>query len=551
MTARYPRSIAVGIAALLSGLVLAACGTTTKTPQANTDGTRPASVDLVRLAGSNLGYPSPYAYNKGPGLAHTFLLFDSLLWKDSTGKLMPWLATARERSADGKEWTFTLRDGVKWADGQPLTADDVAFTFDYITKGPAKTALGVIGTVPVAETVVLAPNKVVLKLDKPFAPFEETVAGRVPIVPKHIWSTVTDPAKYRDPAAVIGTGPYTLLSSDETAGTYEYAAKADYWLGTPYVKRVQFVPAPNELLALQRGEIDIASVTQTPAEVVDPLKNDPRFGMITAPGESTTALHFDVAKGFPFNDKRFRQAVAYTVDRNDMVKRILLGNGEPGFMGNVAASAPFAAPDLPTYNRDIAKSKALLDEAGLKDVTGDGVRDLPSGEAFAPELLITATQSKAADLLKEFLREVGVNLQIKSVDQAAADSAVAESRFDMALVGYGALGSDPDWLRQRLSSKLPSKSFLRIQGWNNPIFEDAAAQQLVTVDPAERLKLVYQMQRAVAEDVPVMALYLETRTAIFNKAAFADWYYTPGGVFGLYPHFLNKHTLATGKTTGI
>jgi peptide/nickel transport system substrate-binding protein len=243
--------------------------------------------------------------------------------------------------------------------------------------------------------------------------------------------------------------------------------------------------------------------------------------------------------------------VAYTVDRNDMVKRILLGNGEPGFMGNVAASAQFAAPDLPTYNRDIAKSKALLDEAGLKDVTGDGVRDLPSGEAFAPELLVTATQSKAADLLKEYLREVGVNLQIKSVDQAAADSAVAESRFDMALVGYGALGSDPDWLRQRLSSKLPSKSFLRIQGWNNPIFEDAAAQQLVTVDPAERLKLVYQMQRAVAEDVPVMALYLETRTAIFNKAAFADWYYTPGGVFGLYPHFLNKHALATGKTTGI
>jgi peptide/nickel transport system substrate-binding protein len=121
----------------------------------------------------------------------------------------------------------------------------------------------------------------------------------------------------------------------------------------------------------------------------------------------------------------------------------------------------------------------------------------------------------------------------------------------MALVGYGALGSDPDWLRQRLSSKLPSKSFLRIQGWNNPSFEESAAQQLVTVDPAERLKLVYQMQRAVAEDVPVMALYLETRTAIFNKAAFADWYYTPGGVFGLYPHFLNKHALATGKTTGL
>ena len=95
---------------------------------------------------------------------------------------------------------------------------------------------------------------------------------------------------------------------------------------------------------------------------------------------------------------------------------------------------------------------------------------------------------------------------------------------------------------------MPSKSFLRIQGWNNPSFEDAAAKQLVTVDPAERLKLVQQMQRAVAQDVPVMALYL---SAIFNKAVFGDWDYTPQGVFGLYPHFLNKHALATGKTAGV
>jgi peptide/nickel transport system substrate-binding protein len=538
------------VSLLVAGVVLGACGTTTKTNDQGT-GARPDRVEVVRLAGSQLGYPSPYAYNKGPALATTFLMFDSLLWKDSTGKLLPWLATAWERSDDGKEWTFTLRDGVKWQDGKPFTADDVAFTFDYITKGPGKTALGVIGVVPVTEAVVLAPNKVVLKLDRPYAPFEETVAGRVPIVPKHVWSTVTEPAKYRDPAALVGTGPYTLTSFDEAAGIYKYDANEPYWLGAPYVKRIELVPAPNELLALQRGEIDIANVASTPTEVLAPLKNDSKYGIITAPGESTIALHFNVTKGVPFDDKRFRQAVAYAVDRNDMVKRILLGDGEPGFMGNVAASSPWAAPDLPAYNRDVAKAKAMLDEIGVMDANGDGVRDLPTGEAFAPELLITASSAKPAELIKEYLRDVGINLQIKSVDAAASDSAVTESRFEMALVGYGALGSDPDWLRQRLSSKVPSKSFLRIQGWNNPSFEEAAAKQLVTVDQAERLKLVHQMQRAIAEDVPVMALYLSTRTAIFDKTAFSDWYYTPQGVFGLYPHFLNKHALATGKIAGV
>lgn len=538
------------VALLVSGFLLGACGTTTKSSE-QSSGVRPDRVEVVRLAGSQLGYPSPYAYNKGPGLATTFLMFDSLLWKDSTGKLLPWLATAWEQSADGREWTFTLRDGVTWQDGTPFTADDVAFTFDYITKGPAKTALGVIGAVPVTEAVALAPNKVVLKLDRPFAPFEETVAGRVPIVPKHVWSPVTEPAKYRDPAALVGTGPYKLTSFDETAGTYKYEANEAYWLGAPYVKRIEFVPAPNELLALQRGEIDIASVASTPTQVLAPMRTDPKYGILSAPGESTTALHFNVIKGVPFDDKRFRQAVAFAVDRDDMVKRILLGDGEPGFMGNVAASSPWAAPDLPAYSRDVAKANALLDEIGLKDANGDGVRDLPTGEAFAPELLITASSAKPAELIKEYLRDAGINLQIKSVDAAASDSAISESRFEMALVGYGALGSDPDWLRQRLSSKLPSKSFLRIQGWNNPSFEEAASKQLVTIDPAERLKLVHQMQRAVAEDIPVMALYLSTRTAIFDKTAFGDWYYTPQGVFGLYPHFLNKHALATGKTAGV
>ncbi len=539
----------VAIPAVAAILVLAACGTTTKTPGAT--GTRPTRVDLVRLAGSNIGYPSPYAYNKGPGLAQTFLMFDSLLWKDSTGKMIPWLATSWQSSPDGKEWTFTLRDGVKWQDGQAFTADDVVFTFDYITKGAAKTALGVIGAVPVTEAVATAPNVVVLKLDKPFASFEEAIAGRVPIVPKHVWSAVTDPAKFRDPTALVGTGPYTLASSDESTGSYDYVANESSWLGPPYVKRIQFVPAPNELLALQRGEIDIANVAETPDEVLAPLRKDPKYGVVTAPGESNTALHFNLTRGFPLADNRFRQAVAYSIDRPDLVKRILLGNGEAGSSGDVAPSSPWLAPDLPVYGHDVTKAKSLLDEIGLKDLNGDGMRDLPDGQAFTPELLITASQSKTADLIKEYLREVGINLQVKSVDQAGSDSATADARFDMALVGYGAMGSDPDWMRQRLSAKVTSKSFLRIPGYNNPVFEDAAAKQLTTVDPAERLKLVQTMERTVAEDVPLISLYLPTRTAFFTTASFNDWYYTPAGVFGLYPYVLNKHALATGKKTGI
>jgi len=544
---RNARSV---LAVAVVGLVTAACSTTVTTPRAEPGGARPERVELVRLAGGNIGYPSPYAYSRGPGLAQTFLMFDSLLWKDSTGQMLPWLAASWTSSPDGTEWTFTLRDGISWQDGQPFTAEDVVFTFDYITKGAARTALGVIGAVPVTETVATASNVVTMRLERPFAPFEEAVAGRVPIVPKHVWSEVTDPTRFRDPAALVGTGPYRLAGYDEAAGSYDYVANESYWLGPPYVKRVQFVPAPNELLALQRGEIDIANVTETPDEVLAPLRNDPRYQLITAPGESNTALHFNLTRGFPFDDKRFRQGVAYAVDRADLVKRILLGNGEPGSLGNVAPSSPWLAPGLPAYNRDLARAGALLDEIGLRDTTGDGVRNLPDGSPFAPELLIAPSQAKTAELVKEYLRDAGINLQIRSADQATVDPALAEARFDVALVNYGAMGSDPDWLRQRLSSRVQSRSFLRIPGYNNPTFEDAAGRQLLAVDHAERLALVHTMQRAVAEDVPLISLYLPTRTALFAKGTFADWYYTPAGVFGLYPYVLNKHVLATGKQAG-
>ena len=542
----------VGIVTL--GTVLGACSTSSDDEPK--PAARPAFVERLKLPGGDYGLPTPFASNpRGPGTVNVNFVFDTLLWKDSTGNVIPWLAESWTRSPDALEYRFTLRPNVLWQDGKPLTAEDVKFTFEYMTTGAGKAApSSIFSSIPGATITTEGTNVVVIKLTKPFSPFEVTIAGRVAILPKHIWEPVTDPVKFTGPEATTGSGPYKLESYNPATGEYAFQANESYFLGVPYVRRLEFVQAPNQLLALGQGGLDLASPGTEegyPEDALAVYRNDPKYGIITAPGEWNRALHFNLTKGFPFNDKKFRQAVAYAVDRKDLVKRILLGQGVPGSMGDLAPSNLYAELGLPTYDVDTNKAKALLDEIGMTDANGDGVRDLPTGEAFAPELLITAASAKPAELIKEYLRDAGINLQIKSVDAAASDSAVTESRFEMALVGYGALGSDPDWLRQRLSSKVPSKSFLRIQGWNNPSFEDAAAKQLVTVDPAERLKLVHQMQRAVAEDVPVMALYLSTRTAIFNKTVFSDWYYTPQGVFGLYPHFLNKHALATGKTAGV
>jgi peptide/nickel transport system substrate-binding protein len=541
---------------VLATLVLAGCGTSTDddAPPAAPGEGRPASVARVRIATDDYGFPSPFTYLLGPGLVNVNFQYDTLLWKDSTGEPIPWLAKEWSKTPDGKEWRFVLRDGVKWHDGQPFTADDVVFTFDYLTNGPGKGNPGVFGPVPGMEVVAESPTVVVVKLAQPIAPFEITVAGRTVILPKHVWSTITEPTKVRDPKVLVGTGPYRLESYDSAAPSYLFVANESYFLGVPYVRRIEFVPGGDELLALRRGEVDTAGIgfeQGVPDAALDVFE-DPRFGKVEAPGETTTALHFNLAKGFPFDDKRFRQAVAYAVDRKDLVKRILLGRGAPGSMGGLAPSNTYAAADLPVYDVDVNRAKALLDEIGLKDATGDGVRDLPSGGSFRPELLTTPRWNpKTVELVQEYLKAVGIEVRVSSVDYPSFDAATAEARYELALIAYGGLGGDPDSLRTRLSSRLNPRSFSRVHGYVNPRFDDLAARQQAAVDRAERTAIVKDMQRIIADDVPMISLYLANRMQLFDKAVFDAWYFTPGGVFGGYPGILNKHVFVTGKRTGL
>lgn len=508
--------------------------------------------ERLRLAGGDFGYPSPFAYIRGPGMIQTSYLFDTLLWTDSTGKPIPWLATKWEHSADGLEWRFSLRSGVKWHDGESLTADDIAFTFDYMTEGPGRRApvLHARGLTQIVESVkVEAPDRIVFRLRRPFAPFEESIAEKLFIIPKHIWSDVDDPLKYRSAKALVGSGPYQLKSFDETAGSYLYVANDSYFLGPPVVRRLEFVPAPDQLLALQRGEIDAADLLEeaTPDQQVKALARN--FQELSGSGDWNLALHFNLAKGFPYNDKRFRQAIAYTLNRRDLVKRLLFGRGEPGSPGGLAPGHPYIAHGLPAYEWNPARATTLLDEIGIKDRDGDGIRELPDSSRFRPELQTSARFTiKSAELVKEYLRRIGIEVVIKVQDRTSADAAAESGNYAMALVGYGGIMADPDFLREHYSSaSKSSKSFSSAYGYNNPSFDNLAAKQLISVNPNDRRKIVAEMQRIIADDLPIISLYVPYRLTLYNQRVFDNWYYTPG--CSPCRGTRNKHMFVTGKKT--
>ncbi len=583
MTAALFVATALGLAACGGGDE-AGTGAAKDTPAGGTSSAaaQPGSVASLRLAGGPWGYPQPFSYVRGPGLVYTELIFDTLLWKDSRGKPMGWLAKSWKTSADGRTWTFKLRDGVTWQDGRPLTARDVAFTFRYFTKGAGSISPGIVRGLPISDVQARGDSTVVFSLPKPFAPFAETIAGRVPIVPEHIWADVKDPQKFRGPKAVTGSGPYTLKSYDAATGSYLFEANKDFFLGEPVVKRLEFVPAKDELLALRRGELSIGSTgleDALPDAAVEPFSKAP-YGKLDAPGEWTRALHFNLEKGFPYDKRSYRQAVAYAIDRQDLVKRVLLGRGEVGSTGALAPSNRYTAKDLPTYDHDLARAGRLLDEIGLRDRDGDGMRDLPNGKPFRPVLLTSSFQSpKAAELIRQDLRAAKLDVRLRSLDRAAADAATAAGRYTMALLGYGGLGGEPDNLRTRMGVQPPGGAggkpagaaaagkgaggaakgkgkgkggdFTRVFGFTNPRYASLANQQLTATDDKKRRSALDEMQRILAEELPLLSLYVPRRTEFFRKDQFDAWYYTPGGVFGGYPGPINKHVFVTGKKSGL
>jgi peptide/nickel transport system substrate-binding protein len=512
----------------------------------------PASIARLRLAGGDYGYPSPFAYVRGAGLIMCSYIFDTLLWTDSTGKPIPWLAKEWSHSPDGLEWHFTVRDNAKWQDGQPVTAEDVKFSFDYVTTGAAASISRLAPSLDLKEVVVDSPTSVVVRLNKPTAVFEDDVAERLFIIPQHIWSTVTDPAKFRGPNAVMGSGPYKLESEDEAAGSYLFTANDSFYLGSPYVKRIELVPAPDELLALQRGQLDAGELLEDPAPEaqIKAFESNKEFTELQGTYDFMLALHINLSKGFPYDNKDFRHAIAYALDRKDMVNRLLAGRGEPETVGGLTVGHPDLAPDLPTYDHDVAKAKSLLDGLGMKDTNGDGLRELPDGSPNVVEIQgNNRFSSKSAELIKEYLHDVGIDVKISILDKAVADDNAGKGNYTMALIGYGGMTGDPDQnLRSRYAASPKSTSFTRAIGYSNPEVTDLANQQLRTLDPVQRKTLVQQIQRIVAEDIPIIPLYTPKRMTFYKAGIFDNWYYTPGCTPCRGTR--NKHMLVTGKKTG-
>jgi peptide/nickel transport system substrate-binding protein len=540
---------------LVASLLLAACGaepTATGTPVAPPVGSASAQttaepvaeapyVETLRLPGGGYwGHPSPFGFNRGPGFVRASLVFDTLVWRDASGQTIPWLATDWSLSDDGLTWTFTLRDDVRWQDGQPLTAEDVVFSFEYTLAHPG-TGWFMAQVDAVESAAVVGQNQVAIRLVRPYAPFLQTVAEALLIFPEHIWQDVDDPQAFVEPAAFIGSGAYRLVEWSQEEGTYLFEANPGFFLGLPYVRRIEFVPTSDEILALSNGDVaafdKFGGVTE---EMLAPFRQPP-FAVEEAPGEWGMFLYFNLEAETPLQDVRVRQAIAHAVDRQAMVDRVLFGFGGPGNPGFLPPANPFYNPDVVGYDHDPGKARALLQEAGY-----DG---RPLQLAYSPDWIMASP--RVVEIIEAGLSEVGIAVEAVPMDQATIDAAAREGSYELLLTGFGGLGADPDQLRRNFASSSATRGFSRALGYQNPGFDALAEAQVSMADPDERQAALDEMQAILARDLPALGLYYTARVVAYNADVFDNWYFTPGGYGGGIPMPYNKHQFIVGVPQGL
>ncbi|MEA1872163.1 MAG: ABC transporter substrate-binding protein [Chloroflexota bacterium] len=462
------------------------------------------------------GYPSPYThYSRGPGYTRMSFIFETLVWKDDSG-FVPALATDWEYVEEENAYIFELRDDVTWHDGTNFTAEDVVFTFEYTKQHPYQW----VDSSLVESAEAIDEYTVKLYLSQPYAPFFQSVAGTQPIIPKPIWQNVTEPEKFTDGQAVIGTGPYTLADYSQEHGTYLYKAYSDYYLGKPAVDELKFVKINAAMIpsALEQGSVNAGDV---PPEIISELE-EAGLTIITAPYAWNAKLMINHQKE-PLSSKQSRQALAYAINRTALVEITQTGHALAGSPGLMPPTSSWYNPDTPQYEYDPTRAKQLLEGLNYTLENGYFTKD---GEELELELIATAQFKEVGQFVKDQLEAVGIKIEFSTLEAKTVDARVEAWDFDLSIYGHGGL-YEPSILYKVILGEGFNSARYHSNETLNQLLED----QLSEMDAGERKELVWQIQEIYAEDLPALTLY------------YPNWYWAHDGSVDL---FYTKDGIASG-----
>jgi peptide/nickel transport system substrate-binding protein len=448
----------------------------------------------------------------------------------------PGLATKWETSTDGKTWTFNIRDGVKWSDGQPLTAADIAYTYNRVLHGTIESSnwssyLNNVSTVtaPDAQTVVL-------KLSKPNAVLPLLP---IPIVPEHIWKNVSEKEMKSYDAAptpghpVVGSGPFKLVEGTGGGSTFRLVANKDYWGGAPHVDEVDYRVYKSRdpaVQALIKGEVDfVHDITALQVKALKAQKGisaqNGVSNLFEEIGFNTGAVDVKTNKpmgdGNPaLRDPKFRHALGYAVDTDRIVRTAFQGAGIPGTTV-VPSTYDIWHWDVPkdeAFTFDLKKAGDLLDEAGYKKGS-DGRRTMPNGKPIGDLRLFARSSEKDSidtmDFFKEWLGDLGIDAKVTAMDSGKLGDVILTGEYD-AFQWDWYVEPDPDGILADFTCA--QRGGLSDSWYCDKDYDAMYSAQNTDMDHAKRVEIVKQMQQKLYEDTP----YIVTAETTTGQAVRSD-----------------------------
>lgn len=466
------------------------------------------------------------------------LIYDKLLGFSYEFIPQPELAEEFSYSEDGLSITFKLRDNAVWHDGEPLTADDVVFTYTFIRDneigGYAK------WLTHLESATADDPSTVTLKFDLPQA-FNPAVS--VPILPKHVWGemSVEDVEVFANDNPV-GSGPYRFVEWQE-GSQLTLERNPDFWGSQPAPSKVIYVLYGNEDVmaqALKGGEIDI--ITEVPPTIWDGLTDVENVKAVSLPSFSFHHIGMNVYEneaslGNPaLLDKEVRHALNYAIDRNQLVQIALAGHGRPG--GSILPIGItewyLEIPEDLKMDADPEQAKAILEAAGYIDSDGDGVREDADGNPLEFRIIAieaTAVDVRAAQLFRDSAAEVGIKLDLQTMDENTLGDIVYNvdaPDWDLFVWGWDSEVPDPNYM---LAVPLCSQ----IDGDNdvfycNDEYDQMYDEQTVTIDSDARKAIVDDMQKIFYDDSAYIVMWYQDKLQAYRTDTWEGWTEIPGGL---------------------
>ncbi|WP_420243254.1 ABC transporter substrate-binding protein [Roseiterribacter gracilis] len=447
------------------------------------------------------------------------------------------LATNFDFSPNLLKLTFTLRDGVKWSDGQAFTSKDVAFTFELLRKFRPLDTLDIWDRISAVETPDA--HTVVFTLKRVNANMAYEVV-RVPIVAEHVWSKVADPVTFTNENPV-GTGPMTEVRRF-TSQVYTQCRNPNYW-DAAHLK-VECLSFPqvgsNEqlLIAAAAGSIDWFGAFLPDIERTY-VAADPQHHRYWFPPGGTVAINInfdsrDAGNRAAFRNVNFRRAVSMAIDRRAIVD--IAGYGYPivneyasglgrTYQDWTNAEAERKYSRFTKFDKDAAR--ALLAESGFRDVNGDGFVENPDGSPISFYILAPNGWTdwvNSSQLVAEGLNAIGINARVSTPEPAAWTQKLISGNYDMAINAYLTGETPHRSLDMAFHSRHVGKSRFAATRFTDPELDTALNNFIATIDPVAQRQAMDRVQMILAANTPYVPLFSNPIWYEYNTRRFKGWF---------------------------